>query len=542
MTDIEINQKAKLKPINTLLKKHGFKKEDLINYGDFKGKLNPQRKKRKAELILVTSINPTAAGEGKTTMSIGLHEAMNKMKLNSLIALREPSLGPVFGVKGGAAGGGYAQIAPIEDINLHFNGDFHAITSANNLIAAAIDNHIYWGNALNIKEVSFKRCLDVNDRSLRNINYEIKKGEFHQSHFQITAASELMAIFTLAKDLKELKEMVDKIVIGFDNKNKPVYVKSLNVSGSVVALLKDAIIPNVVQTLEGNLALVHGGPFANVAHGCNSIIATEIALENADYVITEAGFGADLGAEKFLNIKCRKANIKPSVAVVVETIKALKMQGGVAKEDLAKENVAALEKGVEILEKHISIIKGFNVNCVVAINNHVADHKSERQFIEKWLIDNKVPFAYSDAWEMGGKGSMELAKVVLKNMKKRKVEYSYDVNDSIENKINDIAKKVYGANKVVLSETAKKKIKLLTKNKLDKNFICMAKTPSSITDNPKVLGIPKKWTLKVTDISLSNGAGLIVVKCGNIFTMPGLGRVSQFTKINYKNNKIIGLD
>ena len=542
LTDIEINQEATLKPVANLLKKHGFKKEDLIPYGQYKGKLNPERKARKAKLILVTAINPTPAGEGKTTTSIGLYEAMNSMKKNTLIALREPSLGPVFGVKGGATGGGYAQIAPIEDINLHFNGDFHAITSANNLISAAIDNHIYWGNDLDIKEVTFKRCMDMNDRSLRDIQYDIRKGDKYTGHFQITAASELMAIFTLAKDLTQLKEMVDNIIVGFNGKGKPVFAKSLKVSGSVAALLKDAMNPNVVQSLEHNLALVHGGPFANVAHGCNSIIATDIAMQNADYVITEAGFGADLGAEKFMNIKCRKANLKPSVTVVVVTIKALKMQGGVAKEDLKTENVAALEKGMSTLKKHIEIVKGFNVNCVVAINNHVTDAKAERECLEAWLKESKVPYAYSDAWEFGGKGAKDLAKVVIENIKNTKVKFTYELDQTIKQKIEAIAKNVYGASKVVYSAEANETIKLFKKNKLDKNFICMAKTPGSITDNPKTLGVPKKWTLTVQSLSISNGAGLIVVRCGNIFTMPGLGKSSQFERIDYNGEKITGLD
>lgn len=542
LTDIQINQATKLKSIDKVALKAGIKKSELETHGDFRAKLKNVAGKRKAKLILVTAINPTPAGEGKTTTSIGLAESMNKMGHKTLLALREPSLGPVFGVKGGATGGGYSQIAPIEDINLHFTGDIHAITSANNLIAAAIDNHIYWGNALNIHDVVFRRCLDMNDRSLRNVEVQVTSKSWRQEKFQITAASEIMAIFTLAKDLDDLRTRVENIVAGYDKKGKAIFVKELNIAGSVVALLKDAFRPNVVQTLEGNPALIHGGPFANIAHGCNSIVATDAALKLSDYVITEAGFGADLGAEKFLNIKTREANLKPNVVVIVATIRALKMQGGVAKADLNKENVEALEKGIKLLEKHVANIKNFNLNYVVALNAFSGDFDSEVEFVKKWAKENKHPYAFSNVWAEGGNGGKELAEVVLKQMANKPVKYTYELDDSIKSKIDAIAKNIYGAVRVEYSPEANASIKLIEKNKLDKQYICMAKTPASITDNPVVVGIPKKWALSVTDVTISNGAKLIVVHCGSIMTMPGLSKKPQAEKIDWDGEKIIGLD
>lgn len=542
LTDIQINQAAKLKDISLVAEKAGIKKSNLEMHGKNYAKLEKVEGKRKAKLILVTAINPTPAGEGKTTTSIGLAEAMNKMGHKTMLALREPSLGPVFGVKGGATGGGYSQIAPIEDINLHFTGDLHAITSANNLIAAAIDNHIYWGNSLNIDKVTFRRCIDMNDRALRTIEVQVKKDLWRKEHFQITAASEIMAIFTLASDLADLRARVEKIVVGYTKKGQAIFAKELNIAGSVVALLKNAFRPNVVQTLEGNVALVHGGPFANIAHGCNSIVATDAALKLSDYVITEAGFGADLGAEKFLDIKTREANLKPNVVVIVATIRALKMQGGVVKADLNKENIEALKEGILLLEKHIQNIKNFNLNYVVALNAFSGDFKEEVEVINAWAKENKHPYAFSQVWEKGGNGGKELAEVVLAQMANKQVKYTYDLEDSIKNKIEAISTKIYGAARVVYTKEALASIKLIEKNGLDKQYICMAKTPASITDNPDIVGIPKKWALTVTDVTISNGAKLIVVHCGAVVTMPGLSKNPQAEKIDFDGEKIIGLD
>lgn len=542
LSDIEINQQARKQNIKTVAKNAGLTSEQIITYGDYKAKVKNITGKRKAKLVLVTAINPTPAGEGKTTSSIGLSEALNRLGYKSILALREPSLGPVFGVKGGATGGGQVQIAPIEDINLHFTGDLHAITTANNLISAAIDNHIYWGNVLEIEKVIWKRCMDMNDRALRDIEIQIKKDFSRKESFQITAASEIMAIFTLAKDLADLRHRIDNIVFAYNKKGKPLFVKDLKITGSVVALLKDAFDPNIVQTLEHNLALVHGGPFANIAHGCNSIVATDYASKLGDFVITEAGFGADLGAEKFLDIKTRVGKFDVNAVVIVATIRALKMQGGVAKADLGTSNVDALKKGIAILDKHIKNIKGFNLNYVVALNNFVTDSDEERAFIAEWATKHKHPFSFSDAWEKGGKGAIDLAKKVIDACANKKIKYTYKLEDSIVDKVKSIATNIYGAKDVSFSKEAKDFIKFLEKNNLDKQYVCMAKTPASITDDPKVMGVPKDWTLKVNNVTLSNGAGLIVVHCGDIMTMPGLSKFPQAERIDFDGEKITGLD
>lgn len=541
-TDIQINQEATKKPIVEVAQKINLQEIDLKLFGDIIAKINIANKAEKGRLILVTAINPTSAGEGKTTTSIGLNEGMRKLGYNSLLALREPSLGPVFGVKGGAAGGGMSQITPIEDINLHFTGDIHAITSSNNLISAAIDNHIYWGNSLDIKQVVFKRCMDMNDRVLREINIKVSKVASRIGGFNITAASEIMAIFTLAKNEEDLRKRIDNIILGFNSKNEPIFVRELKVTGAVIALLKDALAPNLVQTLENNPAIVHGGPFANIATGCNSIIATKMALQLSDYVITEAGFGADLGAEKFLNIKTREAELKPEMVVLVATIRALKMQGGVKKADLNNENIDALAKGIKTLDKHINIIKSFNMKYLVAINSFAGDHPSERKLLEKWLEDNNHLWSYSDGWAKGGDGTLELAQKVVDNLEHREIKYTYELNDSIQTKIEKVSKNIYGATNVEYSPESLETIKMLEENNLDKQYVCMAKTPSSLTDDPKKIGVHDNWTLKVDRIEVSNGAGLIIVQCGTIFRMPGLSRNSNYENIDFDGKKITGLD
>ena len=451
-------------------------------------------------------------------------------------------MGPVFGLKGGATGGGYSQIAPLEDINLHFTGDIHAITSANNLIASVIDNHIYWGNKLNIEKVTWKRCLDVNDRSLRNVEVQISKNKKSKTQFQISAASEIMAIFTLANSLSDLRERIENIIIGLNKVQKPIFIKDLEITGSIMAILKDAFKPNMVQTLENNPAFVHGGPFANIAHGCNSIIATKMALSLGDYVITEAGFGADLGAEKFLNIKTRQGKLNPNLVVIVATIKAIKLHGEVKQEDLLKEDLKALEKGVAILDKHISNLKGFNLNYVVALNEFASDKVKEKKWLQNWCTKNKHPFAFANIWQKGGNGGQNLAKLILENISNKKVHYTYEIEDTIKSKIEKIAKNIYGAQGVFYSNKALNFISFLEKNNLDKKYICIAKTPSSITDNPLLKGVNHKWKLNVENISLSNGAKLIVVECGKIMTMPGLSKKPRANIIDFDGKKILGMN
>lgn len=569
----EIASQASIQHINRIAETIGLTPEQIEPYGHDKAKLNPAdifAKPAKTDntdnnnkLILVTAINPTPAGEGKTTVTIGLADALNRVNADNdkttVVALREPSLGPVFGIKGGAAGGGYAQVLPMEDINLHFTGDFHAIGAANNLLAAMIDNHIYQGNELNIdpKRVLWRRAVDMNDRQLRNIisgNGSSTDGVMRPDGFDITVASEVMAIFCLAKDLADLKQRLGNILVAYTNKGKnrkPVYAKQLNAHGAMTALLKNAIKPNLVQTIEGTPAIVHGGPFANIAHGCNSVIATRVARHLSDYTITEAGFGADLGAEKFCDIKCRLAEMKPDMAVIVATIRALKYNGGVQKDELTNENLSALEKGLPNLLKHIDNMQGvFGLPVVVAVNRFVSDTKDELDMVIKACAEKGVQVALTEVWEHGGKGGEELAKKVMAILDEQvanNFKFAYDVNDSIEDKIRALATKVYGADDVDLSSSAKLAIKNLEKlaldnPALDKLPICVAKTQYSFSDNAKLLGVPSGFDLHVRDITVSAGAGFIIVICGNIMKMPGLPKVPSAERIDVnEEGDIVGL-
>ena len=553
-SDIQIAQEAKMKPIKEIAEGLGLCEDDIEYYGKYKCKIsldayNKVVDKEDGKLVLVTAINPTPAGEGKSTVTVGLGQALNKLGKKAVIALREPSLGPVFGIKGGAAGGGYAQVVPMEDINLHFTGDMHAITSANNLLSAAIDNHIHQGNQLRIdsRRITFKRVIDMNDRALRNIVVGMGgkvNGFVREDGFTITVASEIMAILCLSKDLEDLKERMGNIVIGYDLDGCPVYAKQLNVQGAMALLMKDAIKPNLVQTLENTPALIHGGPFANIAHGCNSIMATKLALKLGDIAITEAGFGADLGAEKFFDIKCRYGGLKPSCVVIVATIRALKHHGGVAKADLNTPNVEALSKGISNLEKQIENIKKFNVDAVVAINKFVTDSDEEVKFIKDYCDKLGVKVALSDVWAKGGEGGIELGNIVIDILENDKSNFApiYDEKSTIEEKILTIAKEIYGADGVNYTPAAKKQIKELEAFKLDKLPICMAKTQYSLSDNPNLLGRAENFTITVKEIKVSNGAGFIVALTGDIMTMPGLPKVPAANKMDVlKDGEIIGL-
>lgn len=520
--DALINKETTKIEIKKVAQKLNLKAENLISYGLNMAKINYLPSKNKGKLILVTAITPTPAGEGKTTTSIGLADALNLRKIPTTLALREPSMGPVFGRKGGATGGGKAQIMPMENINLHFTGDIHAITSANNLIAATIDNHIFWGNELKIAQITWKRCLDMNDRSLRNLTIKIHEHEIKTS-FQISAASEIMAIFCLAKDLKDLANRLDNIVFGFNLEQKPLFVRQLKITKALIAILQAAFKPNLVQTLEHNPAILHGGPFANIAHGCNSIRATNLALATSEVVVTEAGFGADLGAEKFLNIKARIHNLTINTVVVVATIKALKLQGGQTIDQLKQENIKALANGIKNLAHHLKIIQSFKLNYVIALNKVASDSPAEITWLMNWAKQNQHLIALSNAWAKGGKGALELADLVIKNYHTARVpHYTYDLKDSLETKIAKVATTIYGASQVVYSAKAQKMLQLIISNKLDQIPICIAKTPANITDSNLKKGYNQAWTLEVDNLSLSNGAGFIVVECGNILTMPGL--------------------
>lgn len=553
-SDIQIAQEAKMLPIMKIAEKLNIHEDDVEMYGKYKAKLsldiiNKNKNKKDGKLVLVTAINPTPAGEGKSTVTVGLAQGLNKLNKNAIIALREPSLGPVFGIKGGAAGGGYSQVVPMEDINLHFTGDMHAITSANNLLAAAIDNHIHQGNLLRIdsRRIIFKRVMDMNDRALRNIVVGMGgkiNGFLREDGFMITVASEIMAILCLAKDLSDLKERMGNILIAYNLDGKPVYAKELNISGAMALLMKDAIKPNLVQTLENTPAIIHGGPFANIAHGCNSIIATKMALKLGDIVVTEAGFGADLGAEKFLDIKCRYGELTPNCVVVVATIRALKNHGGILKEDLSKENVEALKLGIVNLEKQVENIRKYNVPVVVAINKFVSDTESEINFLISHCESLGIKVALSDVFSKGGDGAIELGELVLKTMEEEKSNFKpiYDIEDSIENKIMTIAKEIYGAKGVNITANAKKQIEELEKFNLDKLAICMAKTQYSLSDNPKLLGRPEGFEITVKEVRVSNGAGFIVVLNGDIMTMPGLPKVPAANKMDItEEGEIMGL-
>ncbi|MCR6515043.1 formate--tetrahydrofolate ligase [Clostridium sp. LY3-2] len=553
-SDIQIAQEAKMEPIVNIAKKLNLSEDDIEQYGKYKCKisldvLDKKKDEKDGKLVLVTAINPTPAGEGKSTVTVGLGEALCKMGKNATIALREPSLGPVFGIKGGAAGGGYAQVVPMEDINLHFTGDMHAITSANNLLAAVIDNHIHQGNELRIdsRQITFKRVVDMNDRALRNVVVGMGgkiNGFLREDGFMITVASEIMAILCLATDLNDLKERMGNIVVAYNLDGDPVYAKQLEVQGAMAMLMKDAIKPNLVQTLENTPAIIHGGPFANIAHGCNSIIATKLALKLSDIVITEAGFGADLGAEKFLDIKCRYGDLNPECVVIVATIRALKHHGGVKKEDLNTPNVKALEKGISNLEKQIENIKKFNVPVVVAINKFQSDSDEEIEFIREFCKNIGVKVALSDVFSKGGEGGIELSKEVLEVLENEKSDFKvlYDEKDSIKEKIETISKEIYGASGVDFTPSASREIKALEKFNLDKLPICMAKTQYSLSDNPSLLGKPEGFRITVKEVKISNGAGFIVVLTGNVMTMPGLPKTPAANKMDIlENGEIIGL-
>ncbi|WP_016687133.1 formate--tetrahydrofolate ligase [Neisseria sicca] len=550
-TDAEIAQSSTMRPIGEIAAKLGLNVDNIEPYGHYKAKINPAEAfklpQKQGRLILVTAINPTPAGEGKTTVTIGLADALRHIGKDSVIALREPSLGPVFGVKGGAAGGGYAQVLPMEDINLHFTGDFHAIGAANNLLAAMLDNHIYQGNELNIdpKRVLWRRVVDMNDRQLRNIIDGMGKpvdGVIRPDGFDITVASEVMAVFCLAKDISDLKERLGNILVAYAKDGSPVYAKDLKAHGAMAALLKDAIKPNLVQTIEGTPAFVHGGPFANIAHGCNSVTATRLAKHLADYAVTEAGFGADLGAEKFCDIKCRLAGLKPDAAVVVATVRALKYNGGVERANLGEENLEALAKGLPNLLKHISNLKNvFGLPVVVAINRFVSDSDAELAMIEKACAEHGVEVSLTEVWGKGGAGGADLACKVVNAIDNQpnNFGFAYDVELSIKDKIRAIAQKVYGAEDVDFSAEAAAEIASLEKLGLDKMPVCMAKTQYSLSDNAKLLGCPEGFRITVRGITVSAGAGFIVALCGNMMKMPGLPKVPAAEKIDVDADGVI---
>ena len=556
MTDIEIAQNAELLPIKEVAGTLGISEDDLEFYGKYKAKLSDEfiqklnaKNPKEGKLILVTAINPTPAGEGKTTISVGLAEALHRMEKSAMLAIREPSLGPCFGVKGGAAGGGYSQVIPMEDINLHFTGDFHAITSANNLLAALIDNHIHQGNELQIdtRQILWKRCLDMNDRALRNVVVGLGNktdGFVREDHFIITVASEIMAILCLATDMADLKEKLGNILVAYKISGEPVFARDLNAVGPMAALLKDAMKPNMVQTLEHSPVLVHGGPFANIAHGCNSVIATKTALKMADYVVTEAGFGADLGAEKFFNIKCRKAGLTPDAVVLVATVRALKYNGNIKKEELSKPDLEALKRGAVNLEKHIENIKKFNVPVVVAINAFVSDTEEEIDYIKELCKKNGVDFSLAEVWAKGGEGALDLAEkvTVIADASEKKFTPLYADSDSIKEKIETIAKEIYGAKGVVFGNGVLTKIKKIEDLGFGAFPVCMAKTQYSLSDDPKFLGRPSDFEINVRDIYVSAGAGFVVALTGDIMTMPGLPASPAAYRIDVdENNKITGL-
>ena len=552
MTDIEIAKNVELEPIIKIAQDLNINEEEIEQYGKYKCKISNSlyerlKDKKDGKLILVTAMSPTPLGEGKTTISISIADGLRKIGEKSILALREPSLGPVFGIKGGATGGGHAQVAPMEDINLHFTGDIHAITTANNLLSAMIDNHIYFGNELEIEKVVWRRCLDLNDRQLRKVETGLS-GESkivpREDGFDISVASEVMAILCLATDLNDLKKRLGNIIIGYNRKGKPVYARDLKAEGSMAVLLKDAIKPNLVQTLEHTPALIHGGPFANIAHGCNSIIATKLAMKLADYTVTEAGFGADLGAEKFLDIKCRKANIKPNVVVCVATIKAIKYHGGAPKESIQEENMEYLEKGMSNLHRHIDNIKNkFGLNIIVAINKFNTDTEQEIEFVQKELAKKNIQSSVVESWAKGGEGAIDIAKQIVELSEKTdEFKYIYDINDSITEKINEIATKIYGATGVKYSEEAIKNIEKIEQLGFEKLPICIAKTQYSFSDDAKNLKCEDPFEINIRDVELKAGAGFIVVLAGKIMTMPGLPKVPSAENIDIdENGEIVGI-
>ena len=553
-TDIEIAQEVVMEPITKVAKRAGIEEEDLELYGKYKAKLsnelfNKVKDRPDGKLILVTAINPTPAGEGKTTVSIGLSQALNKLGVNTFVALREPSLGPCFGIKGGAAGGGYSQVVPMDEMNLHFTGDFHAITSANNLLAAMLDNHIQQGNELNIdtRQITWKRCIDMNDRVLRNVVVGLGSkadGVVREDHFVITVASEIMAVLCLANDMADLKSRLAKITVAYNYAGEPVTAGDLKATGAMAALLKDAIKPNLIQTLEHTPALVHGGPFANIAHGCNSVRATKMALKLADYVVTEAGFGADLGAEKFFDIKCRNSGLRPDAAVIVATVKALKYNGGVPKTDLGTENLEALKKGIVNLDKHIENIKTFGVPIVVTLNSFVTDTEAEYEFIKKHCEELGCEFALANVWKDGGEGGIELAKKVIDtvNNKKSDFKFLYENEMPLKDKIETIAKKIYGADGVTYAPAAKKMLAKIEEMGYGNLPICMAKNQYSLSDDATKLGRPTGFTINIREVYVNTGAGFVVALTGNVMTMPGLSKTPAAFNIDVDDDgNITGL-
>lgn len=552
-TDIQIAQEANMVHIKEVAKKLGISEEELDLYGKYKAKLSDELIKRiekneDGKLVLVTAINPTPAGEGKTTVTVGLGQALGRMGKKASIALREPSLGPCFGIKGGAAGGGYSQVVPMEDLNLHFTGDFHAVTSANNLLAAMLDNHIQQGNALNIdtRQIVWKRCLDMNDRVLRNVVVGLGSkmdGYVREDHFVISVASEIMAILCLANDMEDLKVRLGNIIVAYSVEGNPVTAADLKAVGAMAALLKDALKPNMIQTLEHTPAFVHGGPFANIAHGCNSVRATKLALKLSDIVVTEAGFGADLGAEKFMNIKCRKAGISPDAIVLVATVRALKYNGGILKADLNHENVEALRKGIVNLEKHIENLKQFGVPIVVTLNQFITDSEAELSFVKEFVEGMGCDFALAKVWEKGGEGGLELAEKVVDVLEKKKADFKllYEDDMSLEEKINAIAVKIYGADGVNYTPAAKKQLEKLTLLGYGSLPVCMAKTQYSLSDDQTKLGRPAGFEISVRDVYVNAGAGFVVVLTGSIMTMPGLPKVPAAEAIDVVEDQIIGL-
>lgn len=550
-TDIEIAQESVLEPITKVASQLGIAEDDLELYGKYKAKLSNEYIKSiegnpDGKLILVTAINPTPAGEGKTTTSVGLGEAFGKLGKKAVLALREPSLGPCFGIKGGAAGGGYAQVVPMEDLNLHFTGDFHAITSANNLLAALLDNHIQQGNELGIdtRQVVWKRCLDMNDRVLRNVVVGLGNkmdGVVREDHFVITVASEIMAVLCLAQDMDDLKERLGRMVVAYNFAGQPVTARDLKAVGAMAALLKDALKPNLIQTLEHTPALVHGGPFANIAHGCNSVIATKTALKMADYCITEAGFGADLGAEKFFDIKCHMAGLKPDAVVLVATIRALKYNGGVPKAELSKENLKALQKGIVNLEKHIENLHKYGVPVVVTLNAFATDTDAERAFVQNFCEEHKCEFALSEVWEKGGEGGIALAEKVLKTLEEKNSDFHvlYDENQPIKAKIETISKEIYGADSVSYTAAVNKQIQKLEELGFGNLPICMAKNQYSLSDDPNLLGRPTGFTMNIRDVYVSAGAGFVVVLTGTVMTMPGLPKQPAAFNVDVNKDGVI---
>ena len=552
MTDIEIARSTKLEKIEEVAKKVGIDEEDIELYGKYKAKINnsvyeKNKDKKNGKLILVTAISPTPLGEGKTTVSIAIADGLRQIGKNSILALREPSLGPVFGIKGGAAGGGRVQVAPMEDINLHFTGDIHAMTAANNLLSSMIDNHIYFGNELGFKKVVWKRCMDLNDRQLRKVETGLsgeKRIVPRIDSFDITVASEIMAIVCLSEDLMDLKEKLGNIVVGYNNEDKPIFAKDLKANGAMAVLLKDAIKPNLVQTLEHTPAIIHGGPFANIAHGCNSIIATKLAMKLSDYVITEAGFGADLGAEKFLDIKCRKARIKPDAVVLVATIKAIKYHGGVEKEKIQEENIQGLEKGIENLYRHVDNLKNkFGLNVIVALNKYAQDTEKEINYLKDNLEERNIDFSIVEGWEKGGEGATDIAEKLTHLVEEKEdFNFIYNDSDSIEEKILKVANKIYGAKDVEYSEEAKENIKMIEELGYGNLPVCIAKTQYSFSDDPKNLECTDCYNVHVRDVELKSGAGFIVVLAGKIMTMPGLPKVPAAESIDIdKDGNIIGI-